>query len=112
MEFLNGLQKRKKNPAYQALITASYELKDNHCISFQFNSASLLKEFELQKDDLILFLRKELNNHLIELQTEVKLDKSKNYVKSKAEIFKEMAEKNPILVKMKEELGLDYNSSE
>ncbi|MFV0304839.1 MAG: hypothetical protein ACK5IC_05105 [Moheibacter sp.] len=87
-------------------------MKDNHQINFQFNSASLLKEFDLQKEDLVKFLREKLNNHTLDFHTEVVHDDSKNFVKSKAEIFKEMAEKNPILLKMKEELGLDYNSSE
>ena len=58
------------------------------------------------------FLREKLNNYAIDFQVQVIQDDTVKYVKTKADVFKEMAEKNPILLKMKEELGLDYNSNE
>lgn len=111
-EFLNQLLKGNKIPAYNALHTGKLELKENFKIQFEFSSASLANEFDLEKDNLMRFLREKLNNYAIDFQVQVIQDDTVKYVKTKADVFKEMAEKNPILLKMKEELGLDYNSNE
>ncbi|MGB6084567.1 hypothetical protein [Moheibacter sp.] len=111
-EFLNQLLKANKIPAYNALHTGKLELKDNFKIQFEFSSASLANEFDLEKDNLMWFLREKLNNYAIDFQVQVIQDDTVKYIKTKADVFKEMAEKNPILLKMKEELGLDYNSNE
>lgn len=111
-EFLEKLQGENQIPAYNALHTGKIDLKENFSIEFEFSSASLANELELQKDDLMRFLREKLNNYSIDFQVKIVQDDSIKYVKSKSDIFNEMAEKNPILLKMKKDWGLDYDSNE
>jgi hypothetical protein len=111
-EFLTKLQVEHKIPAYNALSSGSIELKDNFVIEFTFSSLSLSGEFDLYRMDLMRFFREKFNNYGIEFQVTITQGESKNFIKSKAELFKEMAEANPILLKMKEELGLDLNSND
>ncbi len=111
-EFVASLKAQNKIPAYNALHTAKVVLKDAVCVSFEFSSLSLSSEFDLQKDTLMLVMREKLRNHSIEFEVKIHSEPTQNYVKSKAEIFQEMAKKNPILLKMKNEFGLDFNSSD
>lgn len=111
-EFLDNLQKENKIPAYNALHTGKLKLNENFQIEFEFSSASLANEFDLEKDNLMRFLREKLNNYSIDFQVKIVQNDAVKYVKTKADLFKEMAEKNPILLKMKEDWGLDYNSNE
>ena len=101
-----------KIPAYNALHTGKVQLKENFQIEFEFTSASLANEFDLEKDNLMRFLREKLNNHLVEFQTKIIEDFTKKYVKTNQDKFKDMVDQNPILLKMKDEFGLDYNSNE
>ncbi len=111
-EFVGNLLKANKIPAYNALHTGIVQLKENFKIQFEFTSSSLANEFDLEKDNLMRFLREKLNNHHIEFHTKIKEDHSKKYIKTNQEKFMDMAEQNPILLKMKDEFGLDYNSNE
>lgn len=111
-EFLEILKSQNKIPAYNALHTAKVSLKTASCICFEFSSLSLSSEFDLKKDILMLTMREKLRNHFIEFEVNIHAEPTQNYVKSKAEIFREMAEKNPVLLKMKNEFGLDFNSND
>jgi len=111
-EFLYRLQSQHKIPAYNALHTGKVKLGEGFRILFEFNSASLVNEFDLEKDNLMRLMREKLNNHFIEFETNINHKSSENFVKTKADIFNEMVKKNPILLKMKDEMGLDFNSNE
>lgn len=112
VEFLDKLKEENKIPAYNALQSGEVNLKDDFLIEFEFNSGSLQSEFDEQREQLMLFLRERLNNYGLEFSVVVKENTQVNFIKTKADIFKEMAEKNPNLLKLKDELGLDYNSNE
>lgn len=111
-EFVANLKIQNKIPAYNALHTAKITLKDEFKIIFEFSSLSLSSEFDLQKDALMRTFRDKLNNHYIEFEVQIHSKSTQNFIKSKAEIFQEMVEKNPILLKMKNEFGLDLNSND
>ncbi|SMC51768.1 hypothetical protein SAMN06296427_103228 [Moheibacter sediminis] len=112
-EFVENLKLQKQIPAYNALHTAKITLKDELKIIFEFSSLSLSSEFDLQKDALMRALREKLKNHYIEFEVQIsKSELTQTYIKSKTDIFKEMAEKNPILLRMKNEFGLDLNSND
>ena len=111
-EFLSILQAEKQIPAFNALQSGKLALKPNFKINLDFSSASLVNEFDLQKERLMGFLREKLNNYSLEFETNIIHNHTENYIKSKSELFKEMAEENPLLLKMKEEFGLDLNSNE
>ncbi len=69
-----------------------------------------VSEYEIttEKNELVPFLRKNLNNNFINL--DIVLDKKEIEIKAYTdqEKFEEMSEKNPSLNKLKEELHLDY----
>lgn len=111
-EFLEKLITENKIVSFNALQSGKLVLKDDFKIEIEFNSSTLIFEFEQIKDRLTLFLREKLNNEVFELIPVEVEGRSVNYIKSKAEIFKDMAERNPNLLKLKNELGLDYNSND
>lgn len=111
-EFLSQLQSENKIPAYNALQSGNIALKENFTIEFTFSSLSLSNEFDLHRVELMKFFREKFNNYGIDFKVVITESKAKNFIKSKAELFKEMAEENPILLKLKEELGLDLNSND
>ena len=111
-EFLENLKQQRQIPAYNALHTAKVSLQ-NLKIIFEFDSLTLSSEFDLQRDALMLKLREKLRNHYIEFEVKIsQTEITQNFIKSKAELFKEMAEKNPVLLQMKSEFGLDLNSND
>lgn len=110
--FLTELQAQQKIPVYNALHTGKVKLKEDFKILFEFNSGSLVNEFDLEKDNLMRLMRERLNNYSIEFETQINHKATQNFVKTKADVFNEMVKKNPILLKMKDEMGLDINSSE
>lgn len=112
-EFVENLKIQKQIPAYNALHTAKINLENEFKINFEFSSLTLSSEFDLQKDALMRILRQKLQNHYIEFEVQIsKGELTQTYIKSKTDIFKEMAEKNPILLKMKNEFGFDFNSND
>lgn len=111
-EFLAILLSENKIPTYNALHSGKVELKEDFQILFTFSSASSVSEFEIKKDRLMLFLRERFNNYSLRFQTQVIHNTSENYIKTKAQLFQEMATENPLLLKMKEEFGLDLNSND
>jgi len=111
-QFLSELQKQNKIPVYNALHTGKIKLINETQIEFTFESASLINEFDLEKNELMKLMREKLRNDLIDFKTKLNWSETGNFVKTKADIFNEMVKKNPTLLKMKEEMGLDYNSPE
>src|SRR5690606_5428043 len=85
-EFLDRLQSQHKIPVYNALHTGKIKLGKDFRILFEFNSASLVNEFDLEKDNLMRLMREKLNNHFIEFETKISHQPSENFVKTKADI--------------------------
>lgn len=110
--FLSDLETENKMASFNALQSAKIRLRDNFLIEVEFSSSSMSKEFEHLKERLVGFLREKLNNNVIEFKLLVSERETENFIKLPAEIFKEMVEKNPILLKLKKDLDLDYNSND
>lgn len=111
-EFLAQLKAESKIPSYNALFTAKWNIKDEFQIEFEFSSLSTLAEFDVNKERLILEMRKKLNNFSIDFITFINNSVTENFIKTKPELFMEMAKKNPVLLKLKNEFGLDLNSND
>lgn len=111
-EFLTQLKSENKPATFNALQSVKISMDRENQIDIRFYSLSIEQEFEQVRERLILFLRERLNNHLFEVITSLIEEEAENLIKSKAEIFKEMVTQNPLLLNLKNELGLDYNSDE
>lgn len=110
--FLRILQSENQIPSFNALQSGKIGLKPGFVIHFEFNSGSLEAEFNSQRTRLMHFFREQLNNYAIDFQVEIKEDKEVKFIITKADVFQQLAEKNPLLLKMKQEFGLDYNSED
>lgn len=90
-----------------SLLRNQYVLKPDHAIEIQLKSpieANLLSNIE---KDLILFLRDKLENDNVMISHKLDLEVVQKKAYTSAEIFNEMAKKNPDLLKLKDALGLD-----
>ncbi len=65
-------------------------------------------EMDLEIEDLISFLRRELNNYSIEIEIEVKKTKREKLVYSASEKFKYLKKVNPLIEDLRDEFNLDF----
>ncbi len=83
-----------------------FEIKENN-LHFKVKNQLLHDIFVEKKQELLDNLRKSLNNTLVQATVEIDATVSKAKPRTEQEKFEIMAEKNPNLLKLKEDLGLD-----
>ncbi|HJX72335.1 MAG TPA: DNA polymerase III subunit gamma/tau [Bacteroidales bacterium] len=96
---------------YSMLKSQLPNLKEDHTIALTLISKSQAEDFNSRiKAGLLDFLRDNLQNKLITIDIHVAEDTQKNGKKpyTAEEKFKYMAEKNPVLQKLKQEFNLDF----
>lgn len=111
-EFLLQLEEKNRIATFNALNHSEIRIIEGSEIGISFNSSSIEQEFDECSEEIILFLRKKLNNYKISIKTEVAKSEEKKFIKTDEDIFKEMVKENPILLKLKNDLGLRYNSDD
>ncbi len=93
-----------------AIQQANKQIKDKHIICLEV--ANDLHHSELQEEEKLLtsFLQKQLRNKNVTLNFSVETDQAKaNKPYTPEQRFQYLAEKNPALLKFKQELHLDFN---
>ncbi len=101
------VQKEKKASLYATLTKHPVQLGENFQLKLILDSEIQALELINEKSSLLGFLRRELNNYGIDLQTEiVESQETSKHLTSKDKFLK-MVEKNPVLAEMRERLGLD-----
>lgn len=101
---------KSTNPDYFITLTSHKPvLKENFVIELTLENKVQDNEITDRKLDILSFLRKELNNYSIQLQTVI--NKNPETVKpfTPQEKFKKMAEKNPAIKKLKNEFDLEID---
>jgi hypothetical protein len=83
-------------------------LNKDYSIDLLVDNKSQKEEIMLARTDLHDFLRKRLLNGAIEINIKVNKDQKQRKAYTDEEKFKEMAEKNPDVLKLKEQLDLDF----
>ncbi|QES92539.1 hypothetical protein F0358_07320 [Empedobacter brevis] len=104
--FLDRLKIEHNIPSYNALMTTNLDLAGDEVI-FEFTSHSSKQEFEEYKDRIRNSLRVFLKNHYFTIQIKFSEKEAENHILSNKEKFEKLLDKNPILLKLKEEFGLD-----
>jgi DNA polymerase-3 subunit gamma/tau len=102
-------EKGKKNVSV-TLLSRKPELRDNNLIEFAVTNKVQEEELKLLKVDLLHFLKTQLHNSNIQLQTriiETAQEPAKAYTAK--DKFKKMAEKNPALETLKKRFDLDLD---
>lgn len=90
-----------------SLLNNTHELKANYEVDLILKSpleTNLLSNIEA---DLNQYLRNELKNDHLLIKPKLNLAETQKRAYTSTEIFSEMAEKNPALLKLKDALGLD-----
>lgn len=99
-------EQRKKYKAEYQLLTQEFEVHDSTIVVHLLNPVqeTLLNEI---KSDLMQFIRERLQNYSIQVTGEHKNTDNKKVIYTNREKFEHLAEKNPLLLELKERLGLD-----
>ena len=105
-KFLDRLKIEHNIPSYNALMTTNLEVVENEII-FEFSSHSSEQEFEVYRDRIRNNLRTQLKNHYFAIQIKLSEKEAENHILSKKDKFQKLSDKNPLLLKLKEEFGLD-----
>jgi DNA polymerase-3 subunit gamma/tau len=93
---------------YSMLTSQPPALKDNFVVEFCLSNQLLEDEIQKIKFSLVNFLRTKLLNSKVELQTIVSESQQSQRFYTDKEKFDHMAQKNPNLLKFKQQFGLDF----
>ncbi|MGI9528018.1 MAG: hypothetical protein ACR2MS_13000 [Weeksellaceae bacterium] len=102
--------KNDNKPAYNVMETADWRITTDFNIALTFDSSVMVLEFDKLKSDFLRKARKTLNNFHIQVEPLISAVKeTKSHIKTKKEIYEEMVKVNPLIEKLRNELGLDIN---
>lgn len=99
-------EQRKAQVGEYHLLRQEFDYHDN-LITIHLSNEVEEPLLQSIRTPLIEFLRSKLDNDLINVVSQVTEVKSKKIVYTNKEKFDHLAEKNPILLQLKERLGLD-----
>ena len=105
-KFADNLKEQGKDPEYNLMIQ-KYELLDDCSIQIHINNKIEDDIFSRFKIDLHKFLKDELKNDAIKIETRVIEQTQSKKIYTNTDKFNHLAEKNPNLKKLKSALGLD-----
>lgn len=105
--FLDRLKIEHNIPTYNALMTTKLDIINENEIIFEFSSHSSKQEFEEYKDRIRNSMRAHLKNHYFTIEIKFSESEAENHILSKKEKFEKLSTQNPVLLKLKEEFGLD-----
>ena len=84
------------------------KLKENYSIEFEVPSEINKVELEKELFEILDFLKFKLNNSLIKIKIIVnELEQKKSFIYSNEEKFKKFVETNSLILKLKDEFGLE-----
>lgn len=101
-------EQRKQFQLDYQLLSQPFNLKDNQIIILLTNP---IQETALNgiRNELTAFLREGLQNNSISISSELKTEENKKVIYTNREKFEYLAEKNPMLLELRERLGLDMD---
>ena len=107
--FVQNHVDKKNRSLYTTLNQRTPDLKSNFKLVFPIENRVQLNQIDAIKVDLVNYLREHLVNYSITFETPVKKLASKKHIYTDEEKYKAMAEKYPLLEKLREKLDLDLN---
>ncbi len=106
-EYLSELKKKGDFAIFNALNHVKVEVKENFEIVFYVTSNVTQEEFNKQRPAIGAKLKKTLNNHVIELTTEIVEIESGKVLYNPMEKYEYLVKKNPNLEVLRKNLDLD-----
>lgn len=107
--FVKNHVDKKNRSLFTTLNNRSPELQANFNLVFPIENKVQLNQIDAIKVDLVNYLRKHLNNYAIKFETPIKKLESKKHIYSDEEKYKSMAEKYPLIEKLRKKLDLDLD---
>ncbi|MFT7085286.1 MAG: DNA polymerase-3 subunit gamma/tau [Vicingaceae bacterium] len=93
---------------YSAMITRAPILSDNFQVELSVDNRSQAEELMDRRTEIHDYLRKQLNNGGVEVKFRIEKDQKKRKAYTDEEKFNKMLESNPTLLRLKNELSLDF----
>lgn len=106
-KFLEKLKIENNIPSYNALATTTIHLKEDNVIVLEFISASSETEYEIYKSRIMNGLRNAIQNFYFTIEVQFSESEAKSHILTSKQKFELFVDKNPIILKLKEEFGLD-----
>lgn len=106
LKFAGQLKEKGKNNEYN-LMQQEITLKDNNLVTIHISNSleeDILVRF---RAELTNFLKENLNNQLIRVETELVKDNKSKIIYTNTDKFKFLSDKNPQLLELKKKFGLD-----
>ncbi|MEM6522900.1 MAG: hypothetical protein AAGF85_01340 [Bacteroidota bacterium] len=100
-------KKEEGRDAEYAVLKQDITIVDECKIVLTFTNSVKINILDRFRSDLITFLKKELDNGKIVLETQLVAEEKKRIPYTNREKFEHMAQKKPILNELKDRLGLD-----
>ena len=107
--YANRIKHEGKTSLHTTLTKYGPELKPNFIVQVKIDNSVQEEVLVIEKLALLEFLRTELNNHKIQLNTILSKSDSGNNLYTTRDKFEKIASKNPALNKLKDLLGLDLD---
>ena len=107
IQYSNNLSENGNNSLSSLLEISEPNIFQNNKIIFTVPSKSNKKEIDSDRENLMKFLRSELQNNLIKLEVVVDKSTSKEYYSTPQEKFEKLLKINPLLDQFKKDLKLD-----
>ena len=102
---------KKKGKASLVTVFESIPKIENNTIQLIVENKALEDEFHFHKSNFLDFIRKELKNHSIQIETQINKDIKTKKAYTPQEKFTKMSEKNPSLLLLKQKLDMDIGYS-
>ena len=93
---------------YSAMITRAPILSDNFQVELSVDNRSQAEELMDRRTEIHDYLRKKLNNGGVEVKFRIEKDQKNRKAYTDEEKFNKMLESNPTLLRLKNELSLDF----
>ena len=106
-KFLDKLKIENNIPSYNALATTTIHLKEDNIIVLEFISASSETEYEIYKSRIMNGLRNAIQNFYFTIEVKFSESEAKSHILTAKQKFDLFVDKNPIILKLKDEFGLD-----
>lgn len=106
-EFLDMIPDR---PNLIATLSAIPEISDGNKLMLKIGNSVQEEEVRLVKPELLAFLKRELRNSGIELNTSIERVESERTHYSDSEKLQALMQKNPQLFELKQKFNLDFNA--
>ena len=109
LKYAKTIEEKGKISLFRLFSEQFPKIDDNFLLHFPVESQALAEDLQTEKQELLTFLRKSLNNYGINIDFPVIAEEESKILYTPQDKLKHMLEKHPMLMYMKKHLDLDLN---